>query len=121
MARVFRYSLIRAIALTAGLLVIIFIVTNWNNDYGDIEFPTVKCNCPTAAPPALVKTERVTKAKEVPLAPVTTTTTETTTTTTTTPPLPPCHPISNESAVQRAIIIYYPHHQSEYFFPEIRW
>jgi hypothetical protein len=33
----------------------------------------------------------------------------------------PCEQISNISAVQRGIIIYYPHHQSEYFFPEVRW
>ena len=33
----------------------------------------------------------------------------------------PCEQVEKTSPVQRAIIIYYPHHQSDYFFPEVRW
>ena len=33
----------------------------------------------------------------------------------------PCTEIEKSSPVQRAIIIYYPHHQSDSFFPEVRW
>jgi hypothetical protein len=32
-----------------------------------------------------------------------------------------CKEVQKNASVQRAIVIYYPHHQSEYFFPEIRW
>ena len=32
-----------------------------------------------------------------------------------------CQDTDPKSAVQRAILIYYPHHQSDYFFPEVRW
>ena len=114
--RPFPRTLLSAIAFTAGLLVVIFVVTNWNNDGVEIEFPTVKCNCPTPTPRAAENTKPSTPAKIETVAIVTKKET-TSTMTTTTPPLPPCNPISNESAIQRAIIIYYPHHQSEYFFP----
>jgi hypothetical protein len=32
-----------------------------------------------------------------------------------------CKDMEKTSPIQRAIIIYYPSHQSEYFFPEVRW
>lgn len=32
-----------------------------------------------------------------------------------------CKDTDPTSAVQRAILIYYPHHQGDYFFPEVRW
>ena len=35
--------------------------------------------------------------------------------------LKPCEQMEKTSPIQRAIIIYYPHHQSDYFFPEVRW
>lgn len=35
--------------------------------------------------------------------------------------LKPCEQVEKTSPVQRAIIIYYPNHQSDYFFPEVRW
>lgn len=118
--RGFPRSLVPAIGLSVGLLLVIFVITNWTNGYGEVEFPTVKCNCPTLAPQPVAKAVPAAETKAASTAAVVTST-ATTTMTTTTPPLPPCIPVSNESAVQRAIIIYYPHHQSEYFFPEVRW
>ena len=32
-----------------------------------------------------------------------------------------CKDTDKNSSVQRAIVIYYPSHQHEYFFPEVRW
>lgn len=32
-----------------------------------------------------------------------------------------CKDTDRNSSVQRAIVIYYPSHQHEYFFPEVRW
>ena len=32
-----------------------------------------------------------------------------------------CKNTDTNSSVQRAIVIYYPSHQQEYFFPEVRW
>lgn len=132
MRRISPRSILSAIGLSVCLLIIIFIVNNLNAHTNDIEPPAapVKCDCPSLPPPA-AKTEAPAVAKvEVPVVTKTETPkteapaapkVDTATTTQTTPPLPPCTPVGKDVAVQRAIIIYYPHHQSEYFFPEVRW
>ncbi|CAF4078946.1 unnamed protein product [Rotaria sordida] len=68
-----------------------------------IEPKSVKCNCPSAQNsfPQIIPSVLTTIRNEVILK--------------------PCKEIQKGSPVQRAIVIYYPHHQSEYFFPEVRW
>jgi hypothetical protein len=130
MRRISPRSVLTAIALSLFLLTLIFIINNSH----DIETPPVKCDCPTvveAAPkidkPIVVKTEPPVPPKAEPPAPPKTeppvVPKTDTTTSTQTPPLtyPPCKQVEKSSSVQRAIIIYYPSHQWEYFFPEIRW
>jgi hypothetical protein len=134
MRRQLSRSILSAIGLSAGLLLITFIVTNFRQD-AKIRGPlSATCNCPSLE----TRIERLEKltvpnldksdARKTIAVNVDTTTTTTatplisaTTTTTLLPELPPCKHVSKESPVQRAILIYYPHHQSEYFFPEIRW
>lgn len=126
MRRISPRSIISAIGLSACFLIIISIVNNLYTHTPDIELPLPpKCDCPSLPPPP-PKTEAPVVAKiEVPVTPkpepVAVPNVDTTTSTQTTPPLPPCTPVGKDAAVQRAIIIYYPHHQSEYFFPEVRW
>jgi len=109
--------ILSAIGLSVCLPILIFIVNNLNSQPSSTEPLPVKCDCPTLPPPP-PKIETVAPLKiEVPFAPKI----DATTSTQTPPPLPPCKPVEKESPVQRAIIIYYPHHQSEYFFPEVRW
>jgi hypothetical protein len=110
-----------------------FIVNNLNTHTSDIEPVPFKCDCPSlppqppkVEPPVVTKLEPPAVARvEIPIVPKIEAPappkTDATTSTQTTPPLPPCTPVSQDSPVQRAIIIYYPHHQSDYFFPEVRW
>ena len=37
------------------------------------------------------------------------------------PQLSPCTSIGKELPIQRGILIYFPHHQSDNFFPEVKW
>ncbi len=118
MRRISPRSILSAIGLSVCFLILLFIVNNLNTHTINTEPLPVKCDCPTLPPAPPPKVETVAVAKvEVPAAPKI----DATTSTQTPPPLPPCQPIEKESPVQRAIIIYYPHHQSEYFFPEVRW
>ena len=127
MRRLTLRSILSGIVLSVSLLFVVFIVTNWRNDVDDIDLPAVKCNCPVvtetaakAAPLPVPKTAALPEVQKVE-TPAVIKTESSTTTTTSLPPFPTCKPVTNESAVQRAIIIYYPSHQSEYFFPEVRW
>lgn len=121
MRRLTLRSLLSGIVLSVGLLFLIFIVTNWRNDADDIDLPPIKCNCPVV-PEIAAKAQTVTEPKtaavpdiqKIPIPVPAAIKTEP-------PPFPTCNPVTNSSAVQRAIIIYYPSHQSEYFFPEVRW
>jgi len=150
MRRISPRSILSAIGLSVCFLILIFIVNNLNTHTINEEPLAVKCDCPTLPPapppeveivaaakvevpvaakvevPVAAKVEVPVAAKvEVPVAPKIEAPVvpkiDATTSTQTPPPLPPCQPIEKESPVQRAIIIYYPHHQSEYFFPEVRW
>jgi hypothetical protein len=110
-------SILTVIVLSVCFFVLIFILDNLNTRTNDRDLSLVKCDCPTLPPPApRIETSFVAKV-EVPVAPKI----DVVTSARTLPPLPPCQPVEKNSPVQRAIIIYYPHHQSEYFFPEIRW
>jgi hypothetical protein len=123
MRRISPRSILTAIGISVFLLTLVFVINNPN----EIETLPLKCDCPTVIEPApkienpvVIKTEAPVIPKvETPTAPATVAST----TSTQTPPLtfPPCQQVDKNSSVQRAIIIYYPHHQSEYFFPEIRW
>ncbi|CAF1083831.1 unnamed protein product [Rotaria sp. Silwood1] len=117
MRRISFRSIFSTIALSACFLILIFLFTNLNNHSNDTELAQIKCNCPTVAELAS-KTEKITVPKaEVSATPKI----DAVTNTPTLQPLPPCKQVEQDSPVQRAIIIYYPHHQSEYFFPEVRW
>ncbi|CAF5079020.1 unnamed protein product, partial [Rotaria sp. Silwood1] len=76
---------------------------NFGNDTHQTESKPVKCDCSSTQnsfPQTIPSVSNITPNKPI---------------------LKPCEPIEKTSPVQRAIIIYYPHHQSEYFFPEVRW
>ncbi|CAF4391637.1 unnamed protein product, partial [Rotaria sp. Silwood2] len=100
----------RLIPSTIGIcvccIILVFIISNISNNTPEVESTSVKCNCPSTQNSF----------------PQTTVLGSTTTTTTTQNKaiLKPCEEIQKSSPVQRAILIYYPHHQSEYFFPEVR-
>jgi len=131
MRRISPRSILSAIGLSVCLLVLIFIFNTLNNPTNDDDVLPIKCDCPTLPPqiitPASNKievpvTQKVETSTSTPKVETPTPTKiDVTTSTQTLPSLPPCKPVEKESAVQRAIIIYYPHHQAEYFFPEVRW
>ncbi len=99
-----------AIGSTVACIFIIFILSNSNSDTNKHESQSIPCNCPEA---------QATVPKIIPTVPVSTTPTSTLTSHTAISK--PCIEVQKTSPVQRAIIIYYPHHQSDYFFPEVRW
>ncbi|CAF3408623.1 unnamed protein product [Rotaria sp. Silwood2] len=102
----------RLIPSTIGIcvccIILVFIISNISNNTPEVESTSVKCNCPSTQ-------------NSFPQTTVLGSTTTTTTTTQNKAILKPCEEIQKSSPVQRAILIYYPHHQSEYFFPEVRW
>ena len=108
MRRLSRRSLLSAIGLCVSLLLLAFVLTNSNHHTKDT--PGAPCDCPKAIKDDAQKSSAVAPpiAKQLP-------------NTATLPPLPACKPVGLDSPVQRAILIYYPHHQFDYFFPEIRW
>ncbi|CAM2722764.1 unnamed protein product [Rotaria socialis] len=114
MRRVSSRLILTAIGLCICCILLIFAVSNYGHSTEEIDQKTAKCDC--------TPSEKI-AVQPVPLAPIATATaiTTTTTTTTTTQILKECNETQKSSPVQRAIIIYYPHHQSEYFFPEVRW
>jgi hypothetical protein len=120
MPRISPRSLTSAIGVSVFLFIIFFII---NHRSDDLEPIPVKCDCPTI--PATTTNKLPTIKTEVPTPPkveaIVVPKTVTSTVTTTLPPFPPCKQVDTNSSVQRAIIIYYPYHQSEYFFPEVRW
>ncbi|CAF1258541.1 unnamed protein product [Adineta steineri] len=121
MRRISPRSLLLSIGISLFLFVIIFIV---NHRSIDIEELPIKCNCPTVPAqtlPTINNTISIINATKIEAVTIQKVNIPTIAPSTTLPPLPPCKPVEKNSSVQRAIIIYYPHHQSEYFFPEIRW
>ena len=106
MPRIFPRSSLSSIVLFVCLIATILTVNHLYTLRDDPEVRAAKCNCSEL--PLQVITPVVPKV-EIAIS------------TTTVPPPPPCRPVETESAVQRAILIYYPHHQTGHFFPEIRW
>ncbi len=105
MRRITLRFILCAIGSTVGCIFVVFVISNSTGDTHKPESQSVICNCP-------VKQEIVPKI--ISTVPVSTVTPHAAV-------FRPCKEIEKTSPVQRAIIIYYPHHQSEYFFPEVRW
>jgi len=120
MPRISPRSLTSAIGVSLFLCIIFFIM---NHRSDDTELIPVKCDCPTI--PATTVNKLTTTKTDAPTPPKVEAAVVpkivTSTVTSTLPPFPPCKQIDTNSSVQRAIIIYFPYHQSEYFFPEVRW
>ncbi|CAF4918381.1 unnamed protein product, partial [Rotaria sp. Silwood1] len=98
---------LRLILLIIGIciccILLTFAISNFGNDTHQIEPEPVKCDCSltqNSFPQTIPSVSNITPNKPI---------------------LKPCKPIKKTSPVQRAIVIYYPSHQSEYFFPEVKW
>ena len=113
-------SILTVIALPVGLLMLILVVSHLSDHSDNAEPSSVKCQCPTMTE-STVKINLSTVTNHDIVSASTSTTDIAFNNTSTTQPLSFCKEIDKSSPVQRAIIIYYPHHQSEYFFPEVRW
>ena len=98
MRRLYARSILSAIGLSVCCILIAFVISNSHQKNVPHEILPVGCNCPTsqARSESSANLAFETSAKV-------------------------CDEVKNESAVQRAIVIYYPHHQAEAFFPEIKW
>jgi len=107
---------LRFICYTTGLSICFILLAFSMSNLGDHNYMQehqpvpVKCNCPLQQevvpkiiPPVLIVTPAVSTVTASSIG------------------LKTCNEVQKTSPVQRAIIIYYPHHQSEYFFPEVRW
>lgn len=101
----------RRLILTASgaafiCIFVVFVVNKNSNGYSDLpEGPRIgECHCPTK--------QEATFAPEPELKVVSNPNVNR---------FESCQDTDPNSAVQRAILIYYPHHQSDYFFPEVRW
>ncbi len=92
-----------AIGVTVCLIFLSFITSNSSDTTGIQESQPVNCNC---------SLQQGVVPKIIPSIPIVTQSPIT---------FRPCIEVQKTSPVQRAIIIYYPHHQGEYFFPEVRW
>jgi hypothetical protein len=100
MRRITLRFIITAIGLSLCFIVITLFVTGNSRDEN---FQSAKCDCPSArkaAPQIILPEPNFTSNKTRSSQ---------------------CKEVQQSSPVQRAIIIFYPHHQSEYFFPEVRW
>jgi hypothetical protein len=103
MRRITLRLILFAIGSTVGCIFIVFVISNSGGDTHKKESQLVTCNCPSTqeiVPKTIPSVSTVTPKAAI---------------------FRPCIEIEKTSPVQRAIIIYYPHHQSEYFFPEVRW
>ena len=107
MRRISYRLLLSAIGLSVGFILIVFVFSHSNgNDAATENKPrqSAECNCPeisknkqnVASSSLLIQTSLPNKTAT-------------------------CTEVKNTSAVQRAIVIFYPHHQRDYFFPEVRW
>ena len=112
-------SILTLICLVICFLLSSFIATNLTREPTDVD-PALKCDCPTIAPQIITSRIEVTVIQRVEV-PVPGGNVSTIYVPQTPRPLPPCTHLTDDAPIQRAIIIYYPHHQSEYFFPEVRW
>jgi hypothetical protein len=102
MRRITLRFMLTAIGLSICFIVIVSFVTgHFGGNSTDENFQSTKCDCTrNAASNILLALTNFTSNKAR---------------------SSPCIEVQQSSPVQRAIIIFYPHHQSEYFFPEVRW
>ena len=107
MRRITLRFILSAIGLCICCILLAFVIINLsttnNNNSHEVKSQSVKCDCPSSQN-AVVKI--------IPEGSLINSTVERSR---------PCKEVQQSSPVQRAIVIYYPHHQSEYFFPEVRW
>ncbi|CAF3342728.1 unnamed protein product [Rotaria sp. Silwood1] len=95
--------ILSATGISVCCFLLVLIVRNFSNNTHEKESKSVKCDYPstqTLFSQTTSSVSNITRNKPI---------------------LKPCKPIKKTSPVQRAIVIYYPHHQSEEFFPEVRW
>ncbi len=92
-----------AIGLFVCFILLAFVMSNSGDKIHIQESQPVNCDCPLTQErvPNIIPSVLTVRSNKVRLA--------------------TCKEVQKTSPVQRAIIIYYPHHQSEYFFPEVRW
>ncbi|CAF4159482.1 unnamed protein product, partial [Rotaria sordida] len=103
MRRITLRWILSAIGISICCLILVFIISNFGDNTRIIEQKLVKCDCSSTQSSFSQITptkSNLTRNESI---------------------LKPCKEIQKSSPVQRAIVIYYPHHQSEYFFPEVRW
>ncbi len=103
MRRISLRHICSAIVISVCCIVLAFVISNSDDNARITELQSVKCDCPLTLETVrrVIPTVSTINPNAVRFA--------------------TCKDIEKTSPVQRAIIIYYPHHQSEYFFPEVRW
>lgn len=99
MRRISRRHILCTISLCIVCLCLIFLINNTKNSNSIGEPAVVDCDCSSKHGETTTKFPLVLSTNV----------------------LKSCEQVEKSSPVQRAIIIYYPHHQSDYFFPEVRW
>ncbi|UJR27829.1 hypothetical protein I4U23_009097 [Adineta vaga] len=96
--------LLSAIGLSVGCILIVSITNNLGGARSDKKnFKKVECDCPQTINAKSSISSSISATIQSQNKPT------------------KCTEVKNTSAVQRAIVIFYPYHQSEYFFPEVRW
>ena len=103
MRRITLRYILTTIGLSLCCIFIAFVFINYSGNTSEKTSQSVKCDCSS-------KQEAV--LKTIPSVSVDAPNTARSRT---------CIEVQKSSPVQRAIVIFYPHHQSEYFFPEVRW
>lgn len=106
MRRISLRCICSAIGVCICCILLVFAVSNFNGNDRETKSALTNCDCP---PQEKSNSE---------VAPVIVTST------TVTPQLTvfkPCEAVQKTSPVQRAVLIYYPDHQKNEFFPEVRW
>lgn len=101
MRRGSRRALLAAIGLTSLCLFVLFLINHqYADSFGFSQPKSVEaaCDCPKPVENVEKKIEQPQeKSSKV------------------------CRKVDKGSPIQRAILLYYPDHQKDYFFPEIRW
>ena len=113
MRRITLRFIISVIGLSICGVLLAFVFSKPSDNIHIPESQPIKCDCPE-------KVEVVPKGA-IPEVIITQTTTSHPIVITKATKVFTCKEVEKTSPVQRAIVIYYPHHQSEYFFPEVRW
>lgn len=103
MRRVSLRLIFTAIGFSLCFILIAFVTSNYSRNTNEKPFQSIKCDDPSAQEAGAKISSSISN--------ITSKSTRS----------KPCIEVKKSSPVQRAIVIYYPHHQSEYFFPEVRW